>query len=85
MRVNSRWQVDKATLGILRVQVQDQIIVSHKFCRHMDVNCQGSLQNVNVSDDSNWTTNTRGTIYTHLCTTRPPIVLPVHNGFYPST
>ena len=39
MRVNSRWQVDKATLGILRVQVQDQIIASHKFCGHMDVNC----------------------------------------------
>ena len=87
--------------------MQDQIIAGLTcFGGNMDVNCQASLQTLNVSDDLKWTTNTHVTPFTltskayltmsmvledffapsffYPSTTRPPIFLPVQNGFYPS-
>ena len=42
--------------------MQDQIIASHTcFGGHMAVNCYGSLQTLNMSDDLKWTINTHVT------------------------
>ena len=47
------------------MQDQNVIIASHTCLgRHMDVNCEGSLQTLNVSDDLKSNINARDTIYT---------------------
>ena len=45
--------------------MQDEILASHTcFGGHMDVNCQGTLQTLNVSDDLKRTTDTHVTPFT---------------------